>query len=171
MASGGDCMPDLNEKPGFPFEGLVRARDSSRSEVPLAMGRARHQFLWVASLVIFCAIFSISNARSQTSRRVEWAAYGNDPGGMRYSPLTQIDRDNVAKLKVAWEYHTGDVSDGTKYPRKSEFESTPIVVEGTLYLTTAFNRVVALDPASGKQRWSFDPRINPAVKYSEGLMN
>jgi quinoprotein glucose dehydrogenase len=136
------------------------------------MGRARHQFLWVGSLVIiFCTVFLISNAGSQTSKRIEWAAYGNDPGGMRYSPLTQIDRDNVAKLKVAWEYHTGDISDGTKYPRKSEFESTPIFVDGTLYLTTAFNRVVALDPVSGKERWTFDPKINLGTKYSEGLMN
>ncbi len=77
----------------------------------------------------------------------------------------------MAKVKVAWVYHTGDISDGTKYPRKSEFESTPIFVEGTLYLTTAFNRVVALDPTSGKERWAFDPKINLGGKYSEGLMN
>ena len=135
------------------------------------MGRATHQPLRLVSLVIFCVVVSISNAPSQTSKRVEWAAYGNDAGGMRYSPLAQIDRDNVAKLKVAWEYHTGDISDGTKYPRKSEFESTPIFVDGTLYLTTAFNRVVALDPVSGKERWTFDPKINLGTKYSEGLMN
>jgi len=90
---------------------------------------------------------------------------------MRYSPLTQINRGNIAKLRVAWVYHTGDISDGTKYPRKSEFESTPILVDGTLYLTTAFNRVIALDPVSGKERWTFDPRINPGSRYSEGLMN
>src|SRR5262249_53033679 len=133
--------------------------------------RGRHQSLWVVSLVIFCAVFLTSNAHSQTSKRIEWAAYGNDPGGMRYSPLTQIDRDKLAKLKVAWEYHTGDVSDGTKYPRKSEFESTPIFVDGALYLTTAFNRVVALDPVSGKESWTYDPKINLGTKYSEGLMS
>jgi hypothetical protein len=86
-------------------------------------------------------------------------------------PLTQIDRANLANLKVAWEYHTGDIWDGTKYPRKSEFESTPILVDGMLYLTTAFNRVVALNPVSGKERWSFDPKINLSTKYSQGLMN
>jgi quinoprotein glucose dehydrogenase len=90
---------------------------------------------------------------------------------MRYSPLRQIDRNNVSKLKIAWVYHTGDVSDGTKYPRRSEFESTPIFVDGTLYVTTAFNRVVALDPVSGKERWTFDPKINLGSKYSEGLVN
>lgn len=129
-----------------------------------------HRHSELRSLVILCLAFASSLA-GQTSRRVEWANYGNDPGGMRYSPLTQVNRDNVAKLKLAWVYHTGDMSNGTAYPRKSEFESTPIFVDGTLYLTTAFNRIVALDPVSGKERWTFDPQINLASKYSEGLMN
>ena len=101
----------------------------------------------------------------------EWPSYGGDPGGSRYSTLQQINRTNVGTLKVAWTYHTGDISDGTKYPRKSAFECTPIFVNGTLYLTTPFNRVVALDPASGKERWAFDPKIKLDGKYSEGLMN
>ena len=122
-------------------------------------------------LVVLCLAFAGLGASGQTSTRADWANYGSDPGGMRYSPLTQINRRNVSKLKVAWVYHTGDVSDGTRYPRKSEFESTPIFVDGTLYLTTAFNRVVALDPASGKERWTFDAKINLGSKYSEGLMN
>ena len=121
--------------------------------------------------VIFYLALASSGASGQTTTRVEWANYGNDPGGMRYSSLTQINRDNVSKLTVAWVYHTGDVSDGSKYPRKSEFESTPIFVDGTLYLTTAFNRVVALDPVTGSERWAFDPKINLGSKYSEGLMN
>lgn len=90
----------------------------------------------------------------------EWPYYGHDSGGMRYSRLTQINRSNVAKLKIAWVYHTGDISDGTNYPRKSEFESTPVLVDGTLYVTTPFNRVIALDPKSGRERWAFDPKIN-----------
>lgn len=122
-------------------------------------------------LVIFCVSLASSGARGQTSGHTEWPNYGNDPGGMRYSPLTEINRDNVSKLRVAWVYHTGDISDGTTYPRKSEFEATPIFVDRTLYLTTAFNRVVALDPTGGKERWTFDPKINRGSKYSEGLMN
>jgi len=135
------------------------------------VGRAKRKHSEFGLVVIFCFALASSGASGQTSRRVEWANYGNDSGGMRYSPLTQINRDNVSKLKVAWVYHTGDVSDGMKYPRKSEFESTPNFVDGTLYLTTAFNRVVALDPINGKERWTFDPKINLASKYSEGLMN
>ena len=133
--------------------------------------RAKRQDSKSRLLVIVCFALTSLGANGQTSSRAEWPNYGNDPGGMRYSPLTQINRDNVSKLKVAWVYHTGDVSDGKKYPRRSEFESTPIFIDGTLYLSTAFNRVVALDPASGKERWTFDPKINLGSRYSEGLMN
>jgi quinoprotein glucose dehydrogenase len=90
----------------------------------------------------------------------DWPAYGNDPGGSRYSPLTQITPDNVGRLAVAWTYHTGDVSDGSGVPRwKSRFEATPILVDGTLYLESAFNRVIALDPETGAPRWTYDPRL------------
>jgi quinoprotein glucose dehydrogenase len=119
-----------------------------------------------AAFLLACTIISAQHTPDE-----DWPYYGHDSGGMRYSSLTQINRSNVAKLKIAWVYHTDDISDGTKYPRKSEFESTPIFVDGTLYLTTAFNRVVALDPTSGRERWAFDPKINLNGKYSEGLMN
>ena len=101
----------------------------------------------------------------------DWAYYGHDPGGMRYSPLTQINRENVAKLKVAWTYHTGDISDGKERPKRSGFETTPILVDGTLYLTTPFNRVIALDPETGKERWSYDPMLERAGNYGDGLIN
>jgi len=104
-------------------------------------------------------------------KTAEWSYYGGDAGGSRFSPLTQINKRNVQNLKVAWVYHTGDISDGSKYQHKSAFEGTPILVDGTLYVTTAFNRVVALDPETGKERWSFDPKIDLNRDYSEGLMN
>jgi glucose dehydrogenase len=90
----------------------------------------------------------------------EWPSYGGDPGGMKYSPLQQIDRRNVARLKVAWTYHTGDLSDGTKWPQRSAFETTPLVVDGILYLTTPFSRLVALEAETGKELWAFDPKID-----------
>ena len=55
---------------------------------------------------------------------------------MRYSPLAEISRENVSRLKVAWVFHTGDISDGSHDRKRSGFETTPIVVDGTLYLTT-----------------------------------
>ncbi len=101
----------------------------------------------------------------------DWPYYGGDAGGSRYSPLTQIDKSNVARLEVAWEYNTGDVSDGTDGRRKSEFEATPIVVDGTMFLSTPFDRVVALDPETGREKWSFDPKIDLHTGYSEGLVS
>jgi quinoprotein glucose dehydrogenase len=101
----------------------------------------------------------------------DWPYYAGDAGGSRYSPLTQIDKSNVAGLKVAWEYHTGDVSDGSEGRRKSEFETTPIVVEGTMYLSTPFGRVLALDAETGREKWSFGPKIDLRAPYSEGLVN
>lgn len=101
----------------------------------------------------------------------DWPAYGGDAGGSRYSALRQIDRQNVDQLRIAWTYRTGDVSDGTRLRRKSKFEATPILFNGLLYLSTPFNRVIALDPATGAERWIYDPHIDRDRKYSEGLVS
>jgi quinoprotein glucose dehydrogenase len=90
---------------------------------------------------------------------------------MRYSPLQQINRENVSHLKMAWTFHTGDISDGHGRRKRSGFETTPLLVDGTLYLTTPFNRVIALDPATGKQRWEYDPKIALDGDYGDGLVN
>ena len=101
----------------------------------------------------------------------DWPVYGHDPGGIRYSPLTEINRQNVVQLKVAWTFHTGDISQGSQDQRRSGFETTPIVVDGTLYLTTGFNRVIALDPEKGTQRWAYDPLVDVTEDYGDGLIN
>jgi len=100
----------------------------------------------------------------------QWNAYGHDAGGQRFSSLSQINRANVATLRVAWTFHTGDIADGSKGPR-SGFETTPLYVDGRLFLTTPFNRVIALDPVKGEQLWAFDPKINRATGYGDGLIN
>jgi quinoprotein glucose dehydrogenase len=107
------------------------------------------------------------------ARADEWGAYGRDPGGTRFSPLTQISTANVANLKPAWTFHTGDISDGQVKgggPR-SGFETTPLMLDGRLYLTTPFNRVIALDPATGQQLWAYDPKLDRAKPYGDGLIN
>jgi glucose dehydrogenase len=125
----------------------------------------------IGLLVFLYLAFASSAARGQVSSGAEWPNYGNDPGGMRYSTLAQINRENVAKLKVAWIFHTGDVSDGSGGRKRSGFEATPILVDGTLYFTTPFNRVIALDPETGKQRWAYDPEIDKTLDYGDGLVN
>ncbi len=125
----------------------------------------------VSRLLIAAAGGLLSATEPIDSGIADWPYYGGDAGGSRYSPLTQINKSNVAKLKVAWEYHTGDVSDGSDNRRKSEFEATPIVADGTMYVSTPFNRVVALDPETGREKWSFDSKIDLQAGYSEGLVN
>lgn len=126
----------------------------------------------IAALV--CAAIPIAIAQSPHSLGAsgeDWRFYGHDAGGTRYSPLAQINRANVAKLKVAWVFHTDDISDGTGGRKRSSLETTPILVDGTLYLTTGFNRVFALDAETGKQLWVYDPKIDLAGNYGDGLIN
>ena len=88
----------------------------------------------------------------------DWPAYGRDAGGSRFSPLRQINRDNVSQLKIAWTYRTGAADIKAVSSGNAAFESTPILVDGLLYLTTPYSRVIALDPATGTERWTFDPQ-------------
>lgn len=111
----------------------------------------------------------------------EWPAYGGDPGGSRYSPLDQIDKTNVERLRVAWTYRTGDgahVDEALRdapctrcHVSDSKFEATPVLAGGTLYLSTPADRVIALDPETGAERWRYDPQIDISIKYSEGLVS
>ena len=100
-----------------------------------------------------------------------WPSYGNDPGGMRYAPLDQISRSNVGHLEKAWVYRHGDMSEGRRrVPSATAFEATPILVKGRLVFCTPFNRVIALDPLTGRELWAFDPQIDLSVKYENQLV-
>jgi quinoprotein glucose dehydrogenase len=99
----------------------------------------------MSAAFLACALLTV--ARFAASEPVDdavadWPFYGGDAGGTRYSKLGEINRSNVARLKVAWEYHTGDVSDGSGGRTKSAFETTPIVAHGTMYLTVASSRSI-----------------------------
>jgi quinoprotein glucose dehydrogenase len=102
-----------------------------------------------------------------TAADIDWSAYGRDAGGTRFSPAAQITRQNVMQLKQTWEYHTGALKPETHLKSSAAFEATPILVDGTLYLSTPFDQVIALDPATGKERWVFDPKVNRKANYSE----
>src|SRR5437016_8535271 len=88
----------------------------------------------------------------------DWAFYGGDQGGMKYSPLDQVNRGNVAKLEVAWQWKTGEkrLEEYKTFP--GIYETTPVMAACTLYLSTPYNRVIALDPETGRERWSYDPK-------------
>jgi quinoprotein glucose dehydrogenase len=115
----------------------------------------------LCSLLLLLALAPAARAAGEGSAQpvVEWPHYGGDPGGLRYSPLADITPDNVSQLEVAWTYHTGDMADDA-VPSEVAFEVTPILVEGTLYLCSPFNRVIALDAESGAERWTYDPHVD-----------
>jgi len=97
----------------------------------------------------------------------DWPVYGHDAGGTRFSPAARITRDNVSRLVVAWTYRTGETDPQFKTDKETSFEATPLVVDGTMYLDTPLGRVIALDPASGRERWVFDPKIRRDVRYGD----
>ncbi len=100
-----------------------------------------------------------------------WPSYGNDKGGMRYAQVSGITPDNVSQLKIEWIFRSGDHSDGKSpsNPSGSAFEATPILVNNRLVFCTPFNRVIALDPVTGKQQWAFDPKIDLRSRYENQL--
>jgi quinoprotein glucose dehydrogenase len=111
-----------------------------------------------AALLCSCLIAVIwllgfaADVGAQSSGNVDWPRVGNDAGCMRYSELAQINRDNVGQLKPVWTYHTGEVAGR----RGKTIECTPIVIDGVMYVTTGYLRVVALDAATGREFWQFD---------------
>ena len=97
----------------------------------------------------------------------DWPVYGHDAGGSRYSPLADVNGGNVSRLETAWTFHTGALTPASDLNRKAAFEATPILVDGTLFVSTPFSQVFALDPVTGAPRWSFDPKVDRARGYSE----
>ena len=85
----------------------------------------------------------------------DWPAYGGTESARRYSPLTQINRENVDQLERAWTFRTGDTPD-----EKWGAETTPLKVGDTIYLCSARNILIALDARTGEQRWRYDPQVS-----------
>lgn len=120
------------------------------------------------SLAVISAAICVGGGNAAAD---EWMSYGRDPGGTRFSPLTQITPENVRRLRPAWTFHTGDIADGKNGGPRSGFETTPLLIDGRLFLTTGFNRVIALDPATGTRLWVFDPKITRSEAYGDGYIN
>ncbi|MCC4590343.1 membrane-bound PQQ-dependent dehydrogenase, glucose/quinate/shikimate family [Xanthomonas campestris pv. cannae] len=92
----------------------------------------------------------------------DWAAYGRDNAGSRYTPLRQIAPDNVAQLRTAWTFRTGDLPD-----KRWGAETTPLKIGDSLYLCSARNQMIALDARSGRERWRYDPKVaDKAIPYT-----
>ena len=103
-----------------------------------------------STLVLVCGT-AIAGAQGAPAAGSGWSAYGSDNGGSRYARLTQVDRANVSRLQVAWVARTGDF-----LTDRGRFEDTPILVNGSLYVSTPLGSVLAFDPATGAERWKFE---------------
>jgi len=109
-------------------------------------------------LIALCVLAAAAApAAAATPPDQDWAFYGGDQGGMKYSPLADINAGNVTALKLAWQWRTGEEPIKEFGTSPGMFEATPLVVEGVMYLSTPYNRVVALDAASGRELWAYDP--------------
>jgi len=98
-----------------------------------------------------------SSAKFVGTEDGQWQHYGNTRGGTRFSPLTQITTDNIDQLEPAWTYRTGVVQEG----EQSHMQSTPLMVNDSLYFCTQTNVVISLNPETGVEKWRYDPRVDP----------
>ncbi len=89
---------------------------------------------------------------------VDWAVWGGDAGSTHYSRLTDITTENVSQLRQAWIWKTGETELKQYGTRPGMFENTPVVIDGVMYVTTPYNKVVALDAEKGAVLWSYDPK-------------
>ncbi len=135
-------------------------------------GGARAARLPGVGLLLLCSALA---ARAEPPATADWPVTGGDPGGARFSPLADIDRSNVAKLRIAWTYRYGDLYDGGWLPDRvnkgTAMETTPIVVDGRLIFTTPTNRVIALEPETGAELWAFDPKIDTERRFANMIIN
>ena len=117
--------------------------------------------------VVTLSMVLLAACAAQTPEKAGWSTYGSDPGGTRYSASVQINRSNVNSLKVAWTYRTGAADTATGLKRKAAFEATPILQDGKLFLSTPYDHVIALNPATGAKLWEYDPGVQLDKNYSE----
>jgi len=109
--------------------------------------------------------------KSQESDRNEWRYYGGDPGGTKYSPLTQINRKNINKVRILWNRPSVDSKLTQEEPDLNPYgnlEATPLMVNGVLYAGDALGLVEALDPATGKTLWVQEPLV-PGFRGLAGI--
>lgn len=151
-----------------------------------------------ACVMLFVNACSASDSRDPSSDlSVPWKHYGSDAEGTRYSRATVITRANVDRLEIAWQVRSGDfpprvfdplrhrggsraengsvvtplegASCGHCHSHQLRFEATPLLRDGSLFVSTPRNRVLSLDPETGATRWAFDPKIDLSRRYPEGL--
>jgi quinoprotein glucose dehydrogenase len=119
-------------------------------------------FLWALFSGFLIGTHPLAAQTTARSPAAEgWPTYGGDPGGQRFSKSSQITRENLSQIHLVWTFHTHAVDTEAVRAQKPSFESTPVLSGDTLYLTSPFDVVFALDARTGGERWHYDPKLNP----------
>src|SRR5258705_13499588 len=108
-------------------------------------------FLLIKALVFFASAGTLLFAQSAPHKNLDWPVYGGAAEGGHYSPLAQINKTNVKQLQVAWTFDTEE---------NGGLQTSPIVVHGILYGISPSQKIFAVDAATGKLKWKYDPGIN-----------
>ena len=121
----------------------------------------------ITRTILLLALTAAAAPGSASAQEIGWEANGRDIQGTRYLPAREITRENVHRLEPAWTYRTGEADATFATKKQTSFEATPLVVDGTMYVGTPLGRVIALDPATGRERWVYDPKIARDVWYGD----
>ncbi|HVS13164.1 MAG TPA: pyrroloquinoline quinone-dependent dehydrogenase [Thermoanaerobaculia bacterium] len=116
------------------------------------------------ALLVVLSLCSVPLAAQDGVAGGSWPHYGGDLGSTKYAALDQIDRHNVARLELAWTWESPDneLAGDNRMLMPGPFKSTPIMVGGTLYVSTSYNQVAAIDAVTGAQKWVFDTGLRAA---------
>lgn len=113
---------------------------------------------WQTLTVCAVAIGTAGAVSRPSPQPIDWPFYGGDQAGSKYSAAADINRTNVTRLAVAWTWTAGEKPLPEFGTAPGSFENTPLAIDNVLYVSTPYNRVVALDAESGAEKWAFDPR-------------
>src|SRR5580698_8239074 len=121
-----------------------------------------YKLLVPAFLVLL--VFSCKPKKQYT----EWKVFGGTKDNIHYSSLRQIDTENVGGLRVAWIYHTGDADSANH----SQIQCNPVIIAGTMYATSPRLKLLAIDAATGKEKWVFNPQdSNQNKSFADFILN
>jgi quinoprotein glucose dehydrogenase len=119
-------------------------------------------------LAVAAALLADLTSLAQAPAMQEWRSYGADEGASHYSPLADIDRASVDRLQPVWEWKPAEDAMPDFGTRPGMFENTPLMIDNVLYLSTPYNRVVALSAETGAELWRYDPKAYTAGQPPNG---
>ncbi len=126
---------------------------------------------WELPALVLSLIILLISCTDHHGPNTDWTAYGGNKAGNRYSSLSQINRSSIARLKLAWVYHSSDTGAtgkrGSKRGPELDIQCQPIVVHGLLYGTDPRLKLFAADAATGEPRWTFDPFADGSPRYTK----